>query len=41
MGDGLLGWAVNTMCILWTLFVAVILALPTIKPVTQLNMNYA
>ncbi|KAF8608434.1 APC amino acid permease [Ceratobasidium sp. AG-I] len=41
MGDGLLGWAVNTMCILWTLFVAVILALPTIKPVTKLNMNYA
>ncbi|CAE6472143.1 unnamed protein product [Rhizoctonia solani] len=41
MGDGFLGWAVNTMCILWTLFVAVILALPTIMPVTQLNMNYA
>ncbi|CUA67006.1 putative amino-acid permease C15C4,04c [Schizosaccharomyces pombe 972h-] [Rhizoctonia solani] len=41
MGDGFLGWTVNTMCILWTLFVAVILALPTIRPVTQLNMNYA
>ncbi|ELU42010.1 amino acid permease [Rhizoctonia solani AG-1 IA] len=41
MGDGFLGWAVNIMCILWTLFVAVILALPTIIPVTQLNMNYA
>ncbi|CAE6418024.1 unnamed protein product [Rhizoctonia solani] len=41
MGDGFLGWAVNIMCILWTLFVAVILALPTIMPVTQLNMNYA
>ncbi|CCO30199.1 putative amino-acid permease C15C4,04c [Rhizoctonia solani AG-1 IB] len=41
MGNGFLGWAVNIMCILWTLFVAVILALPTIIPVTQLNMNYA
>lgn len=41
MGDGFLGWAVNTMCILWTIFVAIILALPTIMPVTKLNMNYA
>ncbi|CAE6476917.1 unnamed protein product [Rhizoctonia solani] len=41
MGDGFLGWAINILCILWTLFVAVILALPTILPVTQLNMNYA
>ncbi|KAJ1306034.1 hypothetical protein OPQ81_010747 [Rhizoctonia solani] len=41
MGNGFLGWTVNILCILWTLFVAVILALPTIIPVTQLNMNYA
>ncbi|QRV98349.1 amino acid permease [Ceratobasidium sp. AG-Ba] len=41
MGDGALGWIVNTMCILWTIFVAIILALPTLRPVTKLNMNYA
>ncbi|QRV84276.1 amino acid permease [Ceratobasidium sp. AG-Ba] len=41
MGDGALGWIVNTMCILWTIFVAIILALPTVRPVTKLNMNYA
>ncbi|TDL26914.1 APC amino acid permease [Rickenella mellea] len=41
MGDGLLGWAANITCILWTLFVSVIFALPTVLPVTKTNMNYA
>ncbi|KAG9083193.1 hypothetical protein FRC06_004661 [Ceratobasidium sp. 370] len=41
MGDGALGWIVNSMCILWTIFVAIILAFPTVRPVTKLNMNYA
>ncbi|KAG8749739.1 hypothetical protein FRC12_013255 [Ceratobasidium sp. 428] len=41
MGDGALGWTVNSICILWTIFVAVILAIPTVRPVTKLNMNYA
>ncbi|KAI0063327.1 APC amino acid permease [Artomyces pyxidatus] len=41
MGDGLLGWAVNINCILWTLFVSVIFSLPTILPVTAQTMNYA
>ncbi|KAF8901008.1 APC amino acid permease [Gymnopilus junonius] len=41
MGDGLLGWACNCMCILWTLFVVVIFSLPNIMPVTADNMNYA
>ncbi|KAI0920578.1 hypothetical protein AcV5_010277 [Taiwanofungus camphoratus] len=41
MGDGLLGWAANTACCLWTLFVCVIFSLPTVLPVTKENMNYA
>ncbi|KAJ6630135.1 amino acid permease [Mycena sp. CBHHK59/15] len=41
MGNGLLGWAANCACILWTLFVCVIFSFPTIRPVTKLNMNYA
>ncbi|KAI0078389.1 APC amino acid permease [Panus rudis PR-1116 ss-1] len=41
MGDGLLGWAANVTCIVWTLFVCVIFSLPTIIPVTKENMNYA
>ncbi|KAF8951281.1 APC amino acid permease [Flammula alnicola] len=41
MGDGWLGVACNTACILWTLFVCVIFSLPTIMPVTKDNMNYA
>ena len=41
MGDGLLGWSANVICIVWTLFVCVIFSLPTIIPVTKENMNYA
>ncbi|KAG9079625.1 hypothetical protein FS749_008357 [Ceratobasidium sp. UAMH 11750] len=41
MGDGVLGWTVNSICIIWTIFVAIILAFPTVRPVTKLNMNYA
>ncbi|KAI0651168.1 APC amino acid permease [Trametes meyenii] len=41
MGDGWLGWAANVNCILWTLFVCVIFALPTYLPVTGETMNYA
>jgi amino acid transporter len=41
MGDGLLGWVCNCTCITWTLFVCVLLSLPTIQPVTAQNMNYA
>ena len=41
LGDGLLGWAVNLSCIIWTLFVSVIFSLPTYLPVTKDNMNYA
>jgi len=41
MGDGLMGWAANITCILWTLFVSVIFSIPTIRPVTKDNMNYA
>jgi len=41
MGPGILGWAVNINCILWTLFVSVILSIPTTLPVTKDTMNYA
>lgn len=41
MGNGLLGWACNVACISWTLFVCVVFSLPTIRPVTAQNMNYA
>ncbi|THG98851.1 hypothetical protein EW026_g3410 [Hermanssonia centrifuga] len=41
MGDGWLGWAANVTCILWTLFVCVIFAMPNYLPVTSENMNYA
>lgn len=41
MGDGWLGWSANIICILWTLFVCVLFSLPTIRPVTPDNMNYA
>ncbi|TFK24872.1 amino acid permease [Coprinopsis marcescibilis] len=41
MGDGYLGWFCNITCVVWTLFICVIFALPTRLPVTSLNMNYA
>ncbi|KZT03254.1 APC amino acid permease [Laetiporus sulphureus 93-53] len=41
MGDGMLGWTANTLCVLWTLFVCVIFSMPTVLPVTKTNMNYA
>ncbi|KAL4253752.1 Amino Acid-Polyamine-Organocation Transporter [Abortiporus biennis] len=41
MGDGLLGWSANILCILWTLFVCIIFSIPTVLPVTKENMNYA
>ena len=41
MGEGFLGWFANITCILWTLLVCVIFALPTVLPVTGETMNYA
>ncbi|KAE9406087.1 amino acid permease [Gymnopus androsaceus JB14] len=41
MGDGILGWAANVNCIIWTLFVCVIFSFPTTLPVTPQTMNYA
>ena len=41
MGDGWLGLLSNSICISWTLFICVIFSIPTILPVTKLNMNYA
>ncbi|KIY48512.1 APC amino acid permease [Fistulina hepatica ATCC 64428] len=41
MGNGIVGWAANVICITWTLFIIVIFSLPTVLPVTPANMNYA
>ncbi|KAG8688291.1 hypothetical protein FRC08_011510 [Ceratobasidium sp. 394] len=41
MGDGPLGWITNVICILWAMFITIILAFPTVRPVTKRNMNYA
>ncbi|TBU31280.1 APC amino acid permease [Dichomitus squalens] len=41
MGDGIIGWIANVNCILWTLFVCIIFALPTELPVNGNTMNYA
>jgi amino acid transporter len=40
LGDGILGWAMNLTCIGWTLFVCIILSLPTVLPTTATTMNY-
>ncbi|KZO89851.1 APC amino acid permease [Calocera viscosa TUFC12733] len=41
LGDGIIGWACNITCTLWTCFIVVIFSLPNILPVTPDNMNYA
>ena len=41
MGDGLFGWVVNTLCVLWTLFISVLFCMPNYLPVDKNNMNYA
>ena len=37
---GALGWAANIICILWTLFICVILSLPTDLPTNAQLFNY-
>ncbi|GAA6039817.1 hypothetical protein JCM8097_004236 [Rhodosporidiobolus ruineniae] len=41
LGEGWLGWTVRLIAVGWTSMVVIILGLPTIRPVTSLNMNYA
>ncbi|KAF8654784.1 hypothetical protein AX16_003439 [Volvariella volvacea WC 439] len=41
MGDGLLGWFANILCMAWTVFICVIFSLPVVRPVTAQDMNYA
>jgi hypothetical protein len=38
---GVLGWAANITCCVWTAFVVVIFSFPNVRPVTAENMNYA
>jgi len=41
LGRGILAKAVNWAAVLWIAFVTVIFCLPTVRPTTALNMNYA
>ncbi|KAH9820097.1 amino acid permease-domain-containing protein [Melampsora americana] len=41
LGRGPLMWLCNGISVAWVSFVVVILALPTVRPVTAVNMNYA
>lgn len=41
MGDGIVGWTANIVCVTWTCFICVIFAFPTVLPVTAETMNYA
>ncbi|KAI0790318.1 amino acid permease [Irpex lacteus] len=41
LGPGWLGWVVNIICVLWTLFVCIIFSIPSYLPVTAVTMNYA
>lgn len=41
LGRGPLMWICNGLAVAWVSFVVVILALPTVRPVTAVNMNYA
>ncbi|KAI0092332.1 APC amino acid permease [Irpex rosettiformis] len=41
LGPGWFGWAVNIICVLWTLFVCVLFSIPNYLPVTAGTMNYA
>lgn len=41
MGDGWFGWTVNTIAVLWTIFVCIIFCMPNELPVNTQNMNYA
>ncbi|KAJ3986958.1 APC amino acid permease [Lentinula detonsa] len=41
MGNGIIGWGANCICITWTLFVCVIFSFPVTLPVTPETMNYA
>jgi len=38
---GALGWFANITCIVWTMFIAIILCFPTYLPTTAQTMNYA
>ena len=41
MGDGIFGWVVNILCVLWTLFITVLFCVPEYLPVDKVDMNYA
>lgn len=41
LGRGVLGKTVNGIAVLWTMFECIILAIPTVQPITQFNFNYS
>ncbi|SPC67487.1 related to amino-acid permease 2 [Ustilago sp. UG-2017b] len=41
LGRGLLGKSINLIAVCWTMFECIILAIPTVQPITQFNFNYS
>ncbi|POW17353.1 hypothetical protein PSTT_00751, partial [Puccinia striiformis] len=41
LGNGVTMWAINSISVLWVIFISVILAFPMVRPVTMENMNYS
>ncbi|SNX85504.1 related to amino-acid permease 2 [Melanopsichium pennsylvanicum] len=41
LGRGLLGKTINGIAICWTMFECVVLAIPTVKPISAINFNYS
>ncbi|KAA1114435.1 hypothetical protein PGT21_008883 [Puccinia graminis f. sp. tritici] len=41
LGNGIIMWSINSISVLWVIFISTILALPMVQPVTVENMNYS
>ncbi|OAV93043.1 hypothetical protein PTTG_02839 [Puccinia triticina 1-1 BBBD Race 1] len=41
LGNGIIMWTINSISVLWVIFISIILAFPMVQPVTTENMNYS
>lgn len=41
LGNGVVMWFINSVAVLWVMFISIILAFPMVQPVTVENMNYS
>jgi len=41
LGNGIVMWTINSLAVLWVIFISIILAFPMVYPVTMENMNYS